>query len=390
MFQLLRKWFIKSDDVTSLQVRTRYGMLCGIIGIITNSLLSIVKIIAGIFSASIAILADGINNLSDSASSLVTLIAFRIARSPADQKHPYGHQRIEYISGLIVSFGIVVVGIVLAQSSIQKIINPEPIDTTHFYLLVVMLVAAILIKWWQSRFYKKTGKLINSKALMATSMDSLSDVLTTSVVLIAIVLAKYSTINIDGVMGLVVSIFITYNGLKLIKETVSPLLGEAPPQEFIDNILKKIKSYEGVLGVHDLVIHSYGPAKIFITVHVEVDAKEDIITSHDLIDKIELDFLKNHNFNVVIHMDPVDKNDAYVMELKEQVHNIIQAIDTRLDFHDFRIIRSKKNTSLLFDLVVPNDYELPDKEIKEKIIKNIKKINQNFLVTIIVDHHYMS
>jgi cation diffusion facilitator family transporter len=390
MFKILTSLFIKDRyNYNNADVRTRYGVLCGLIGIISNLLISISKMIAGFLAGSIAITADGINSLTDSASSVVTLIAFKMANAPADPEHPFGHERLEYVSGLIISFVILIIGAFLAESSIQKIITPVEIDTTKFVLLVSILVVSILVKIWQGRFYKQAGKLINSTTLIASSVDSLSDVFSTFAVLLAIIVSRLWGLKIDGYMGLAVSIFIIINGLQLIKDTISPLLGEAPRKEFVESITDKIKSYDGVLGYHDLVIHSYGPAKIFITVHVEVDARVDITISHDMIDNIEQDFLKEYNFNVVIHMDPVDCCNEYTLLLKEEIAEIIKDIDSYIDFHDFRIVKGVTHTNVLFDVVVPNKYHLTDQELIQVITKKVKEKHKKLNLIIVIDHNYI-
>lgn len=391
MFKILTKWFIKdADNITNARVRTSYGILCGVVGTITNMLLFIIKLIAGLLSNSIAILANGIDNLTDSASSIITLMAFRFSRTPADSEHPYGHQRLEYVAGLIISIVILIIGFTLAKSSIDKIIHPVSIDISRFYLLSGIILFSIILKLWQRIFYIKAARTINSKSLHAAAMDSLSDVLTTTVVLISLFLAKFTSWNIDGYMGLAVSMFIIFNGIKLIRETTSPLLGEAPNEEFVKKVMQKLKSYPGVLGIHDLMIHSYGPAKIYMTVHVEVNAQNDIITSHDLIDRIEMDFYDEFNLNLVIHMDPVDMNDAHTVLAKDIVNDYIKSIDQRLHMHDFRLIQSGKHKAMLFDLVVPNQFTLSDQELKKQVIDLIKKKYKIYTITIIIDHNYLS
>lgn len=388
MLKLLTKIFIKSNDINDSKVRTKYGLLSGIVGIVSNIIISIGKIISGSIVGSIAIIADGINNVSDTASSIIMFFGFRLSATPPDRKHPFGHKRIEYIAGVIVAVMIIVVGIILVKSSFEKIIHPIVLDFTFYYLIIIILSISILIKIWLCFFYRKVGRLINSHALIVSSQDSINDVLTTSVVLISLIIGKITSVKVDGYFGLIVAIYIVVSGLKLVKETISPLIGEAPDQEFVDMISAKIKTYDGVLGLHDLVVHSYGPNKCFATVHVEVDAKVDIMKSHEMIDQIELDFA-NDNINLVIHMDPVDLNNPDTLALKAEVANIINEISSDLSFHDFRIVKGKPHDNIIFDLVMPHNFSLSEKEIENLMIKKIKKINNNYDVIIIFDYNYI-
>ncbi|HPN61393.1 MAG TPA: cation diffusion facilitator family transporter, partial [Bacilli bacterium] len=334
------------------------------------------------------ILADGINNLADAGSSLVTLIGFKLSSIPADKDHPFGHQRIEYITGLIISFTILGIGFILLYNSILKIINPVPVNIT--WISIGILVVAIFVKAWQGWFYRSNGKLIKSKALEATSLDSFNDVLVTTGVLISALILKIWKLNIDGYVGVLISIFIIYSGIKLIKDTISPLIGEAPSKEFVKKVSDKILSYPGVLGMHDLIIHNYGPAKTFITVHVEVDSMVDISVSHDIIDNIEQDFLRDMDVNLVIHMDPLDTQNPYVAQLKEQVTRIIEKLDPQLQFHDFRIVNGPTHTNVIFDLVVPLKYSLTTTEIKEYLLSEIKKIDPKLNLVVTFDREAIS
>jgi len=389
MYKLLVKIFIKNYDETSdSKVRQKYGLLSSIFGIVTNIILCAIKVIAGIIAGSIAIIADGINNLTDGGSSIITLIAFKISGKHADQEHPFGHERIEYVSGLIVSLLIIVIGVFLAESSIKKIINGEAIDIDRFYILVSILIISILMKIWQWSVYRYTGKTINSRSLIATSSDSFNDVIATFAVLISIIVFRFAQINIDGYMGLAVAIFIIFSGIKLVKEATSPLLGEAPSNDLVNKITQKIKEYPGVLGIHDLVIHSYGPAKTFITVHVEVDADVNVNVSHDLIDNIERDFLELYNYNLVIHMDPVNIRDPLTQKLKDKISNIIKKIDENIGFHDFRIVKGITHTNIIFDIVIPMNLNISEEELIAEITKQIKKIDNSYNPIITVDYDY--
>lgn len=388
MTNLLIKLFIKdSKNIGNFKVRGKFGTFASIIGIASNLVLFIIKIITGILLNSIAITADAINNLSDSSSSVVTLIGFKISGKPADAKHPYGHARMEYISGLIVSFIILVLGLQLVLSSIEKIIKPE---TPKFSMLSIwVLLISIIIKLWQSLFYQNIGKKIKSTTLIATSVDSRNDILSTSAVLIAIIVTRFTGFNLDGYMGAIVAIFILITGVKLVLDTINPLLGTAPSKELVESIYKKILSYDNILGLHDLTVHNYGETKCFASVHCEVPAEQDIMVSHDIIDNIERDFLKGNGIHLVIHLDPIITNDEKTDELKAQVKNIFTQISPDISMHDFRVVRGKSHSNLIFDLVAPFDFELSDDELIELISDKIHDINLNYHAVITVDHDYV-
>lgn len=389
---LIPRLFIKNyKDVDNPKVRFAYGRMCGVVGIISNFFLCALKIVFGLIIHSIAIIADGINNLADAGSSVITLIGFKLASLPSDKDHPFGHQRYEYITGLIVSVIIFFIGALLLKSSIEDLIAFEIKETTIKMSIItcIILFISVLVKCWQCLFYKHYGKLIKSTALVATGTDSLNDCITTIAILASVIVNMfYPNGYLDGIMGISVSIFILISGCKLIKETISPLIGEAPSKEFTDMVINKILSYKGVLGVHDLVIHSYGEEKIFITAHVEVDSSESINVSHDMIDNIERDF-SHMNLNLVIHMDPVDIHDEVVMNLKKVVSKIIDEIDPELKFHDFRIVKGITHTNVLFDIVVPNKYQLSNDEIKEKIDKKLLAYDDKLRTVITFDVSYI-
>lgn len=388
MKNILAKIFIKNhDDYQNPTVRNAYGKLCGIVGIVTNLLLCLIKIITGVLISSVAILADGINNLSDAGSSIITLLGFKLSSIPADSDHPFGHQRIEYISGMIVSFIILIIGVLLMKTSVEKIFSPsEAIPQKQILITMIILAIAILIKLWQSLFYKRNGKLINSTTLIATSQDSLNDCISTSVVLISMIISYiFPSVILDGYMGVIVSIFIIISGIGLIKETVSPLIGEAPTREFIDEVADRILNYDGIIGIHDLVIHTYGPAKTFITVHAEVDANVDIRISHDIIDNIEHDFMEQSNINLVIHMDPVDLRCEETRKLKNVATLVLGTISPELRFHDFRIVKGPTHTNIIFDVVVPIGFEMTNESLKKEIDLKFKEIDNKYNTVITVD-----
>ena len=388
MKNLLAKVFIKDyKNVKDARVRNAYGKMCGIVGIASNLIICAVKIVTGILIGSVAILADGINNLADAGSSIITLIGFKLASLPADSDHPFGHQRIEYITGLIVSIVILVIGVLLMKTSIEKIIyGSEAIKQEHLVITIIILALAILMKFWQSFFYKKNGKAIDSTTLLATSQDSLNDCISTAAVLVSLVVSLiWPNIILDGYMGCLVSLFILYSGIKLIKETISPLIGEAPSEEFISMVAKKVLSYDGILGIHDLVIHSYGPSKTFITLHAEVDSSVDVLVSHDIIDNIERDFLSELGLNLVIHLDPVDLKSPEVIELKKITGDILYNIDPNLKYHDFRVVNGVTHTNIVFDVVVPIKFGMTNDEVKSLIDSEFKKINPNYFTVVTVD-----
>ncbi len=387
MTNLLIKLFIKNaDDVKNKSVRYRYGTLAAITGVVANILLSAGKMIIGWLFSSISILADGINNLTDATSSIVTMIGFKMSNRPADSEHPFGHERIEYISGLVVAFLVMILGIDLAKGSVAKIITPEP---SNFGILpVAVLIISIFVKLWMYFFNIKISKLIDSSSIKATATDCINDVYATSAVLLSVIIAWVFKINLDGYMGLAVSIFILYSGVALIKETLNPLLGRAPSQQFVSETMGKILSYEGVLGIHDLVVHDYGPNKRFASVHVETDYKCDIMESHDLTDRIERDFAKN-GVHLVVHMDPIVTDDETVTELKTMVTDIVKSINERLSIHDFRAVIGPEHTNLIFDVATFADMNINETQLIDTISQKLKAIDEKYFVVINIDQHYI-
>lgn len=388
---VLPKLFIKDyNNIEDVKVRLAYGNMCGIVGIISNIIICMAKILIGVIIGSISIIADGINNLADAGSSLLTLLGFKIAARPKDREHPFGHERMEYISGLIVSLVIIAIGLLLGESSITKLISKEMMSysNTMAIITICILSFAIIVKFWQSFFNRKYGKLINSTTLMATATDSLNDCISTGAVLIAtIVSVFYPNWWLDGAMGTVVALFIVFSGLGLVKETISPLVGEIPSREFIDDIKKKVMAYDGVIGVHDLVIHSYGPKTIFITLHAEVDSKVDVMISHDIIDNIEADF-RATGINMVIHLDPVDITNPEVSMLREMLPDILANIDPKLMFHDLRVVAGVTHTNVLFDVVMNWESSLTQDDILDSVTKQIKEIDPKYNVVITFDTDY--
>ena len=396
MQKLLVKLFIKDyQNISSNKVRAAYGTLAGIVGIISNILLSLLKIIMGLIAVSPAIIADGVNNLSDGLSSVITLVGFKMSTKKADSDHPFGHQRFEYITGLIISFIILMIGLTLFKDSIigvYELITKQttPLVIDNPYVVVGCLVFSIIAKFWQSVFYKKMAKAVDSDTLYANSKDSLNDSITTFAVLTSTLIYIFSDgkVNIDSIALFIVAVFILVSSISLIKETINPLLGEIPSEETVNNISSAILSYEGALGIHDLVIHSYGPNMNYVTVHVEVSREVDVMVSHDLIDNIEKEVSQNLGIDLTIHMDPVEVNDEATNEIKNIVRNILLDIDNNLSFHDFRIVPGPTHTNILFDIVMPIEYQLTPKELKTVVCDKIKEYNSSWNAVIQIDQFY--
>lgn len=388
MTDLFIRLFIRNyRNTANAQVREHYGKFAGAMGIVSNFFLFIIKIIAGTLFHSIAITADAINNLSDSGSSLVTLVGFKLSGRPADSEHPYGHARMEYIAGLIVSFIILLLGVQLFKSSVDKIIHPQ---MAQFSMVsVAVLTVAILIKLWQCLFYRYIGRTIDSITLMATSADSRNDILATSAVLTAMIITRLTGFDLDGYMGAVVALFILVSGVRLVMDTISPLLGLAPTKELVDGIYKKILSYDHIIGLHDLTVHNYGASKCFASVHCEVPAEQDILLSHDIIDNIERDFLKEQGIHMVIHLDPVVTSDEKTNKLKVAVKEIISRISPEISMHDFRVVWGISHTNLIFDVVVPFNFQWSDNELIKIISGGISNIDGSYNSVVIVDHSYI-
>ncbi|MGN0519470.1 MAG: cation diffusion facilitator family transporter [Candidatus Fimenecus sp.] len=387
MADLLARLFIKDyQNTKSPAVRAAYGELSGAVGICVNLLLSAAKFFVGTITGSISISADAVNNLSDAGSSVVTLVSFKLAKKPADKDHPYGHGRIEYIAALIVSFLILMMGFELFKSSVDKIRNPSPV--TYSTVALVILLLSIGAKLWLAYFNHRLGKKIDSAATKAVVSDSLSDTAATTVALAALLLSLVTDFPVDGWFGIVVALFIFRSGAEILKDTVGLLLGKPPEREFFDEIEREILSYDGVVGVHDLIIHDYGPGRSFASVHAEVPANIDILQSHDTVDLIERDLQQKYGMLVSIHMDPVVTDDERVTELKEICKKVIHDIDGRLTLHDFRMVEGPTHTNLIFDTVAPPDFPLSDRELCNTISEKLSKIDERYFAVITVDHAF--
>lgn len=372
--KFIRKLFIKDyQDTQNPKVRFRYGLVAGIFGIISNALLCVFKLIVGVVGNSITIIADAINNLSDAGSSVVTLVGFKLSATPPDNDHPFGHARYEYITSLLLSVTVLFIGILLLKSSIEKCITPEEVSVSVY--TYVVLGVAIAMKLVQMLIYLDFSKAINSGALKASAADSRNDVLATVAVLISTIVIDVAgdkispKVSVDGIMGIAVSAFIIVSSILLIKEAMSPILGEKPPKELVDKITAKILSYDGVIGVHDLVVHSYGENHCFVVAHVEVPADIDITKSHDVIDNIEHDFWNEMHVRITIHMDPVDTKNKQLAVLKLRAQNAIANLDENLSLHDFRLVSGQTHTNMLFDVVIPYGSKITLDDVKDALKK---------------------
>lgn len=384
MTKLIQRIFIRDyRNTADPQVRARYGAVAGGVGIATNLLLAAAKILIGALFGAIAIVADGLNNLSDSLSSVITMVGFRLSAQQADAEHPYGHGRMEYIATMLISMIMVTVGFTLVQESAPKILHPE--EAASSWLVWLTLALSIGVKLWQGLFYRAMGKAIGSDTLRANFRDSINDVVSTSAVLLSILLTPLIGYNTDGVMGCAVAIFIMYSGVVLMKETIQPLLGEGADGELADRIRAEIMKYEGVVGVHDLEVHNYGPGRMFASVHAEVPAEQDVMVSHDLIDNIERELRRSMGLHITIHMDPIVTNDPELDQLREELAGILQEIDETVQYHDLRLVRGNTHSNVLFDLLVPFDYSLSDEELCRRVDEAIKKAHPTYFTVITVD-----
>lgn len=384
MTDLILRIFVRDHKNTEdPAVRDKCGRVAGAVGIVTNFLLFLMKIIVGTVFHSVSVTADAVNNLTDSGSYVVTLIGFKMASKPADEKHPFGHARIEYLSGVIVSFIVIFLGLQLGMSSIEKILTPEENALTPVALVV--LVISILAKLWQCLFYRKVGRMIKSESVEATSKDSRNDVIATSVVLLGAVITMLTGVNLDGYMGAAVALFIVFSGVQLTISTADPLLGQAPEGELVQTITEKMLSYPGIIGMHDLAVHNYGVGRCFASAHCEVDAKNDILVSHDLIDNIERDFSRDLGIHMVIHLDPVIVGDARTDALHCKVQSLVTALYPTVTIHDFRVIWGVTHSNIVFDAAVPFSVKDSDAVITKKLEAEIQKLDPDYRTVVTID-----
>lgn len=391
IFEPLKKTFIKDyKNVSSASVRYRYGVLAGVFGILTNVVLFVMKIVFGLIAGSISVVADAVNNLSDAGSSGVTVVGFKLSNRPPDKEHPFGHARYEYITGLVVAFIVLIIGGTLLKSSIERIISPELIEASVWTAAV--LVISIFLKTIQGMLYTDFGKAINSPSLSASATDSRNDVISTSLVLVSTVGAIFLPeifSKVDSYLGIAVSLFIIVSGVKLVKETVDPLLGGVPDKELVAKIREKFKDYPEIIGTHDLMVHSYGPGKVFATIHAEVEADTDVLLSHDLIDNIERDFQRDGIF-MVIHMDPIVTSDPEIAMLRDRVYEVLQAAyGDKLSLHDFRMVKGITHTNVLFDAVVPFDEKITAEDIAALLSEKIDSGGTTYYYVVNIDRSYV-
>lgn len=363
--------------------REKQGSLAGAVGIGVNILLFVIKLMAGLLSGSVAIMADAVNNLTDSGSSIIMLVGFRLSAKPADREHPFGHARIEYLCGVIVSFIVLFLGLELGRTSFLKILSPEKAEFGPVALGV--LIVSILIKLWLCLFYTRVGRRIDSQSLLATASDSRNDVISTLVVLLGALITRLTSLDLDGFLGLLVAAFIIVSGVKLIMETADPLLGPAPKRELVQGIYEKIRSYEGIIGIHDLTVHSYGQGRTFASVHCEVPAEEDILISHDLIDNIERDFLEQEGIHLVIHLDPVITCDEKANALHEAVLTKVKELYPQSAIHDFRVVWGVTHSNVLFDVAVPFSVADSDQQVKERVSRAVESLDPTYRAVLAVD-----
>ncbi len=383
MTNLLIRLFIKNHQNTQdTAVRSAYGKLSGWVGILCNTLLCAGKFIAGYLSGSVSIIADAANNLSDASSSIISLLGFKLSEKSADDEHPYGHARYEYLSGLIIAFLVLLIGFELLKSGIGKIVSPSPVEFS--WVSVCVLIISILLKLWMMVFNQCMGKRINSHSLKATAIDSRNDCISTLAVLVAAVISHLTQFELDGIIAVLVAVFILYSGISLIREAMSPLLGKAPSPETTENIRKKILSYEGVLGTHDLMVHDYGPGRLFASVHVEMAAENDVMESHDVIDNIERDFLRD-GLHLVVHFDPIVTADD---DTRHEIAEIVRSIDPALTIHDLRLVTGPTHTNVIFDCVIPHEFHMTESEIKTEINRLVRIRHPEYYCVITIENNF--
>lgn len=368
------------------ETRYRYGKLAGAAGLTANIFLFAAKLLAGLLSGSLAIMADAFNNLSDAGSSIVTLVGFKLSAAPPDEEHPFGHGRVEYLSALIVAALIMIAGFELAAASLDKILHPEL--PSFGVLQIIILAVAIGVKLWMAMFYRKVGGIIDSEALRASSADSRNDVICTAVVLVSSVVGWLTNVAIDGYVGAAVAVFVMWSGISIMKETISPLLGQAPSPELVQSIKDTVLGYDGVVGIHDLMIHNYGPGRCVISLHAEVPCRQDLIKSHDLIDRIEKELMSKYRAVTCIHMDPVDTEDERVEHLRVLVGTIVQDIDSGMSIHDFRVVFGDTHTNLIFDVVVPFGCKVDKQPLCNEIQRRVKMVDENLFIVATIEHSF--
>ena len=387
MTNLLINLFIKDKNVKDTKVRTKYGTLSSITGIIVNFILSIVKVVIGVISNSMSIISDGLNNITDAGSSVITMIGFKMSQKKVDNDHPWGHGRMEYISAFIVDMLIILVGIELFKSSVDKIINPTMPDIST--VTIIILVIAIIAKLWLFVFYRKIAKIINSEAIKGNAYDSISDVISTFVVLLSAIVAKFANISIDGYVSILVSIFILFTGFKALKETVDILLGTKPDPELVEGIEEFTKKYDMIVGIHDMMIHDYGPGRKIVSFHAEIPANSDICMAHDIIDQMEQDIYDEFNCITTIHMDPIEVDDEEINKMREITEKIVKEINKEYSIHDFRMTNGGGRINLIFDLVIPREEKIDGDKLKLEVQQKIHSENSKYYAVPKIEHSYV-
>lgn len=390
MIQFLVRRFVKNhEDTENPDVRTAYGILSSVVGIFCNVLLFGVKMTIGTLMRSMAVMADAFNNLSDAASSVIGFVGVKMANKPADKDHPFGHGRMEYIAALIVSFLVIEVGITFFKSSIEKIRNPE--ELVFSWISFIILALSVGVKLWLSVFNRVLGRRIDSKVMLATAADSMGDVITTTATLVSIIVCRFSGINIDGVVGLIVSIVVIMSGISIARDTLEPLIGKGVDPKLCGEIKELVESYDGIVGTHDLIVHNYGPGRSMASIHAEVPRDVDIETSHEIIDRAEREVSKKLGLFLVIHMDPVEVHDARVLAIKEKLGRVLHALDDRLTFHDFRVVFGKEQINLIFDLVVPFTYnEEEELKLSQQVMALMQEVDARYQCVITMDRSFVA
>lgn len=390
MTQFLVRKFIKNyENTDTVKVRTAYGVLASLVGILCNVMLFLLKLIIGVLINSISIMADAFNNLSDAASSIISFCGVKLAERPADKEHPFGHGRMEYISALVVAFLILMVGLTLFLDSVKKVISPEKVGFS--WIMVVILSISVLVKIWLASFNKVLGNKINSTVMKATSADARNDVFVTSATIISLIVGKYTGFTIDGLTGVFVSVFVLLSGFNIAKDTLMPLLGEAVDKDAYEDITKIVESYEGIVGSHDLILHNYGPSCIMATIHAEVANDSNIEEIHETIDRIERDILSEKGISIVIHMDPVEVSDSNVLKRRDMVEKVINEIEPDGSIHDFRVVYIGETTNLIFDLVVPYSYKEEDQQaLVLKVTETVSQVDENCQCVITIENSYIA
>lgn len=387
MGRWLIRWFIRSPETPhDPDTRAAYGKLAGASGLVANILLFAAKVIAGLLTSSLSIIADAFNNLSDAGSSIVTLVGFRLSSAPPDKEHPFGHGRMEYLSTLLVAVLIILAGVELASASIEKII--EPTVPTFSVVSVVILIVSIGAKLWMALFYRHIGRLIHSDTLKAAMTDSRNDVICTLIVLVGLIVGTVWNIAVDGYIGMVIALFVIWSGIDVLRQTVSLLIGQAPDPELVEGIKETVLSFDGVVGIHDMMIHNYGPGRCIVSLHAEVPCGEDIMKSHETIDCIERLLMEKYRVVSCIHMDPIDTDDERIGDLRSLCEAVLTDIDEHLQLHDFRVVFGEDHTNLIFDVAVPLGHEMPS-NVEEEMQTRIHRINEKLFTVITVEHSFI-